>query len=45
MVAEAGVTLLETGDKKSGGVFTPGAVIREEMTEKLLKGGTSFVVE
>ena len=45
MVAEAGVTLLEVGDKKPGGVFTPGAIIREEMTEKLLKRGTAFVVE
>jgi len=45
MVAEAGATLLEVGGKKEGGVYTPGAVIREEMTEKLLKGGTAFVVE
>ncbi|GMH57555.1 hypothetical protein TrVE_jg13431 [Triparma verrucosa] len=45
MVAEAGATLLEVGEKKEGGVYTPGAIIREEMTEKLLKGGTAFVVE
>jgi len=44
MVCESAMVLLK-GEKKEGGVFTPGSVMGEELMERLTKTGTAFAVE
>lgn len=44
MVCESAIVLLE-GRKKEGGVYTPGAIMGDELMDRLTKTGTAFAIE